>query len=98
MKELPFGDTEIPLEVFEAYLAEISERYNMNTYNILKNNCNHFTNEILNFLTGSDLPDSVLKQHEELNNTGLGQMILPMLENMNNQNNQFLPQMFEGKK
>ncbi len=79
------------------YLTEIGDRYNINTYNILKNNCNHFTSEILSFLTGETLPDWILNQHEELNNTGLGKMILPMLENMNNQNNQFLPQMYEKK-
>jgi hypothetical protein len=95
---MSFGETEIPLELFESYLSEINDRYNMNTYHILENNCNHFTNEILNFLTGQSLPDNILKQHEELNSTPLGQMILPMLQNMSTQNNQFLPQMYEGKK
>jgi hypothetical protein len=70
----------------------------MNTYHILENNCNHFTNDIAQFLTGNPLPDSIIKQHEELSNTPLGKMILPMLDNMSKQNNQFLPQMFEGKK
>jgi hypothetical protein len=95
---MDIGDTEIPYEVFENYLQEINDRYNINTYNILHNNCNHFTHEILTFLTGEPVPDWILKQHEELANTGLGKMIIPMLENMNKQNNQFLPQMFEGKK
>ncbi len=95
---MDLGETEITYELFESYLQDINDRYNINTYNMLHNNCNHFTNEILTFLTGESLPDWVLKQHEEIANTGLGKMILPMLENMNNQNNQFLPQMFEGKK
>ncbi len=92
------SQTEIPLEIFQSYLEEINDRFHMGTYNFLTNNCNHFTNEILNFLTGESLPDNILKQHEELNGTGLGAMILPMLEGMNAQNNQFLPQMYEGKK
>lgn len=70
----------------------------MDTYHILHNNCNHFTNEIVSFLTGSPLPDWILKQHDEIANTSLGRMILPMLEQMSTQNNQFMPQMFEGKK
>jgi hypothetical protein len=90
--------TEIPLELFQSYLEEINDRYNINTYHFINNNCNHFTNEILNFLTGEILPDHVLKQHEEIKGTPLGNMILPMLENMNAQNNQFFPQMYEGKK
>lgn len=92
------GETEIPLDVFESYLKEIEGQYHMGTYHILKNNCNHFTHEILAFLTGEGLPENILNQHEELANTSLGKMILPMLENMNTQNNQFLPQMYEGKK
>jgi hypothetical protein len=70
----------------------------MGTYHILHNNCNHFTDEICEFLTGNKLPDYVVKQHEEIVNTPMGSMILPMLEGMSNNNNQFLPQMFEGKK
>ena len=86
------------MELFESYLQEINDRYNINTYHILNNNCNHFTNEILNFLVGNPLPDWILKQHDEIANTSLGKMILPMLEQMSTQNNQFMPQMFEGKK
>ncbi len=37
-----------------------------------------------------------MKQHEEIVNTPLGKMFMPMLEQMSNQNNQFLPNMFEG--
>lgn len=68
----------------------------METYNFLHNNCNHFTHEISEFLTGNPLPDYVLKQHEQLNGTPFGQMILQMLGNSQNQN--FVPQAFEGKK
>jgi hypothetical protein len=48
------------------------------------------------FLTGQELPNYVMKQHEEIVNTPLGKMFMPMLEQMSNQNNQFLPNMFEG--
>ena len=37
-----------------------------------------------------------MKQHEELLNTPMGKMFLPMIEQMNNQNNQFLPNLIEG--
>ena len=85
------------MDLFESYLEEINERYNIDTYHILNNNCNHFTNEIVNFLVGNPLPDWILKQHDEIANTSLGKMILPMLEQMSTQNNQFMPQMFEKK-
>jgi hypothetical protein len=70
----------------------------MGTYHVLHNNCNHFTDEICEFLTGQKLPEYVTKQHEEISQTPLGKMILPMLESMSGANNQFLPQMYEGKK
>jgi hypothetical protein len=69
----------------------------MDKYHILENNCNHFSNEICEFLTGKSIPDNVLKQHEQIMDTNLGKFIMPMLQNMSNNNNQFLPQMYEKK-
>ena len=96
VKEIDFGYTEKKKEELEIYLKEIDGKYNMGTYNILYNNCNHFTDAVAYFLTGKHLPDSILKQHEQLLNTPMGQMIRPFLEQMSQQNNQFLPNMFEG--
>lgn len=96
-KEIKFGYTELPIELFKEYLRELNDKFNTNTYNILYNNCNHFTNEIANFLTGSNIPDNILNQHKELYNSPMGKMILPMLESMNNQNPESFPNMFEGR-
>ena len=97
MKEIHFGETEISLEIFKEYLNELNNRFNVNTYHILNNNCNHFTNEIAFFLSGKTIPDNILKQHMELYNSPMGKMILPMLEKMNDQNSQAFPNMFENK-
>ena len=40
------GYTEVPEEVFETFLDEIRERYTMQTYDILHNNCNAFSEEV----------------------------------------------------
>jgi len=82
--------------MFEEYLKEIDSKFSFQTYNIIHNNCNHFTNDIAQFLTGQELPNYIMKQHEELLNTPMGKMFLPMIEQMNNQNNQFLPNLIEG--
>ena len=37
------GETEVPLELFEEFLAERAPAYTMQTYNLLRHNCNHFT-------------------------------------------------------
>ncbi len=97
VKEIDFGYTNKSQSDLEKYLKEIDGKYNIGTYNILYNNCNHFTDAVAYFLTGKHLPDSILKQHEQLLNTPMGQMIRPYLEQMSQQNNQFLPNMFEGR-
>jgi len=97
LREVNFGETEIPLELFREYLSELNAKFNTKTYHILNNNCNHFTNEIAFFLCGKTLPDNILNQHNELNNTPMGSYILPMLEKMNQGNSQTFPNMFERK-
>ena len=97
VKELDFGYTTKTEADLKAYIKSINNQFTMNTYNILNHNCNHFTDAALYFLVGKHLPDSILKQHEELLNTPMGQMVRPLLEGMSQGNNAFLPNMFEGR-
>ena len=46
--------------MFDDYIKEINSKYSMETYNFLHNNCNHFTHEISEFLTGNPLLREVL--------------------------------------
>ena len=39
------GETEIPKEVFEEYLGEISHKYTQEKYHVIDHNCNNFTDE-----------------------------------------------------
>ena len=97
VKELDFGYTTKTEADLKAYIKSINNQFTMNTYNILNHNCNHFTDAALYFLVGKHLPDSILKQYEELLNTPMGQMVRPLLERMSQGNNAFLPNMFEGR-
>ena len=97
VKELDFGYTNKTQADLSAYIKSINSQFTMSTYDVLRHNCNHFTDAALFFLVGKHLPDSILKQHEEILNTPMGQMVRPMLENMSRGgNNAFLPNMFEG--
>ena len=97
VKEIEFGYTNKTMEEFQSFIKSINSQFTMNTYDVLRHNCNHFTDEALFYLVGKHLPSSILKQHEEILNTPMGQMIRPMLENMSRGgNNAFLPNMFEG--
>ena len=97
VKELDYGYTNKTKEDLQNYIKSINNDFTINTYDVLKHNCNHFTDAALFFLVGKHLPDSILKQHEQILNTPMGQMLRPMLENMSQGgNNAFLPNMFEG--
>lgn len=96
VKEIDFGFTKKTQNELQDFIKTINSKFTMNTYNVLNNNCNHFTDAALFFLVGKHLPDPILKQHEEILSTPMGQMLRPMLENLSNQNNAFLPNMFEG--
>ena len=85
-------------EDLKNYIKSINSQFTVDTYNVLNHNCNHFTDAALFFLVGKHLPNSILKQHEEILNTPMGQMFRPMLENMSRGNNAFLPNMFEGNR
>ena len=73
------GDTEVPQEMFHDFLLDIKDRFTFTTYNIVSNNCNHFTNECAVFLVDKPIPDFALKQAEEFFATPLGQQIQPLV-------------------
>lgn len=50
--------TEVPPDMVEQLVADVQPRYRPQDYNLLFNNCNHFTNELGLLLTGEGLPVS----------------------------------------
>eukprot|EP00291_Cryptomonas_curvata_P007298 CAMPEP_0172192564 /NCGR_PEP_ID=MMETSP1050-20130122/24398_1 /TAXON_ID=233186 /ORGANISM="Cryptomonas curvata, Strain CCAP979/52" /LENGTH=112 /DNA_ID=CAMNT_0012867881 /DNA_START=12 /DNA_END=347 /DNA_ORIENTATION=+ len=56
---VPLGDTHIPKDVFQDFLQEIGPRFSMETYDLLQNNCNNFSQEVAMFLTGRALPPHI---------------------------------------
>ena len=55
-----FRYTQIPQEVLDDYIGELSQVFTQEAYNLLTNNCNNFSNELSLFLTGSPIPVSPL--------------------------------------
>jgi len=43
------GKTAVPPEIFIDALEGFRDRFNMNSYDLLKNNCNNFTNEVWSY-------------------------------------------------
>ena len=73
-KEL--GETHIPEDVFIEFLQEISSRFSMESYDLLHNNCNNFSNECSIFLTGTPIPEYITSLPSEVLNTPLGEVNL----------------------
>jgi len=94
IKEIDMGETEIPKEIFTDFLKEISPKFAMEKYDLFDNNCNNFTNECCEFLTGKPLPDYIIGLPKEVLGTPLGQMIKPMITQMQNNMTQNANPMF----
>lgn len=82
IRVLDLGVTHIPKEVFEDYLQEITPRYTAESYKLLSHNCNNFSNEIAQFLVGTSIPDYILQLPNEVLNSPMGPLILPMIQNL----------------
>eukprot|EP00282_Hemiselmis_andersenii_P024451 CAMPEP_0172019268 /NCGR_PEP_ID=MMETSP1041-20130122/12546_1 /TAXON_ID=464988 /ORGANISM="Hemiselmis andersenii, Strain CCMP439" /LENGTH=150 /DNA_ID=CAMNT_0012674431 /DNA_START=48 /DNA_END=497 /DNA_ORIENTATION=- len=85
VQRVPLGRTHIPREVMEEFLEEISPRFTFETYHVLSNNCNNFSNELAVFLTGGGIPQHILDLPKEALSTPLGAMISQMLAPRTNQ-------------
>ena len=79
IEELPLGETELPQELLEEYLADISHKYTAEKYNLIEHNCNMFTNDIAEFLTGKGIDRKYVDQAKNLIESPMGQMFKPML-------------------
>jgi len=82
VREIDMGTTEIPEEIFLDFLREIGPKFAMEKYDLFTNNCNNFTDECCSFLTGKPLPDFITGLPKEVLGTSLGQMIKPMIDQM----------------
>ncbi|KAG0504876.1 hypothetical protein M758_N012300 [Ceratodon purpureus] len=76
------GTTQVPQEIFEEYLQDIQPRYTQETYNLMKHNCNNFSDEICQFLVGSSIPEYILRLPEEIMNSPMGPLLRPLIENL----------------
>jgi hypothetical protein len=56
---IDLGMTFITEDVFQEFLTTISERYTMEKYHLLYHNCNTFSNEVAQFLTGQSIPSHI---------------------------------------
>ncbi|KAI4319327.1 hypothetical protein MLD38_032935 [Melastoma candidum] len=82
LRVVELGITHVPKDVFEIYLQEISPRYTAETYSLLTHNCNNFSNEVAQFLIGKSIPEYILNLPNEVMNSPMGSLILPIIQNL----------------
>lgn len=87
VKEIKLGETEITIDDFQSFIKDIENEFTFDKYHIFKNNCNHFTNTAAEFLVGEGIPEDILKQSLEFENTPIGKMIEGFQVNMNGNQN-----------
>lgn len=63
-------------------VAELRERFHDQSYDLLSNNCNNFTDEMSKLLLSTGIPNHIVGLPEEVMSTPFGQMIKPMLTGM----------------
>jgi len=68
--------------VFDEYLKDISHKYQAEKYDLINHNCNMFTNDIAEFLTGKGIGSEYVDQAKTLLETPMGQMFKPFLMQM----------------
>ncbi|GAM26092.1 hypothetical protein SAMD00019534_092670 [Acytostelium subglobosum LB1] len=79
MEVIELGNTDIPQEVFVDFLEGMRSRFSMDSYHLIDNNCNHFSNECSNFLLGTPIPNHIVGLPQEVMSTPFGMMIQPLI-------------------
>ncbi|XP_065560568.1 uncharacterized protein LOC136027343 isoform X3 [Artemia franciscana] len=79
-KIVELGRTQVSEEILGEYIKELStQRFRSGTYNLLKHNCNNFSEDLATFLTGRSIPKYILDLPDSVLNTPLGPTLLPFL-------------------
>lgn len=70
------GTTELPWDLIEEYVQnDLQEEWNAESYHLLQHNCNHFSEELAQFLTGHSIPEYIKQLAPQVAATPLGQML-----------------------
>lgn len=85
VKEIALGSTELTKQELDDYVLSVQDQFSEQTYDIFKNNCNHYSNNLAELLTGDQIPSEYLNQAKEFENTQIGAFIKQMNEAMKSQ-------------
>lgn len=76
----PIGRTQKTLEEFLTWVSQQRRNgFGPMDYNLLTNNCNHFTQAAVRYLVGVDIPEDIRNMIPRIMSTPLGRMLAPMI-------------------
>lgn len=73
------GETFVDKELVHDYLEDMKKEYHDNSYDLFKHNCNHFSDDLSQFLVGKHIPEKIRSLPEVVLSTPMGQMFSQML-------------------
>lgn len=79
MEVVDLGTTYVSTEIFEEYLVDLRSEYHDFSYDLFQHNCNHFSNEVSEFLTGNQIPEKIRTLPQRVLSTPAGQALAQML-------------------
>jgi len=83
LQKVDLGTTEIPFDVFMDYLDELGKTsFKADKYNLFHHNCNTFSSEVAQFLTGNDIPAHITQLPQDVLSTPFGAMLQPLVDSM----------------
>ncbi|KAK9862241.1 hypothetical protein WJX84_006612 [Apatococcus fuscideae] len=82
---IKLGETQLPADLVQEFVQDQADTFTAFNYDLFHHNCNHYSNELSNFLVGHGIPDHITSLPQEVLATPFGQMIAPMLGGMQQQ-------------
>ncbi|XP_065838160.1 uncharacterized protein [Oscarella lobularis] len=79
---IDMGNSHVPEEIFNEYLISLKDDFSPSSYHLLEHNCNNFSAEIVQFLTGNPIPQHITNLPQEVMSTPFGAMLKPILDSM----------------
>ncbi|XP_042201004.1 desumoylating isopeptidase 1 [Callorhinchus milii] len=80
---IDLGTTEVTEEIFMDYLSSLGESsFRGECYKLFEHNCNTFSNEVSQFLTGKKIPSHIMDLPAEILSTPFGQLIKPIVDSV----------------
>ncbi|KAJ8263926.1 hypothetical protein GJAV_G00143150 [Gymnothorax javanicus] len=77
------GDTEVTEDIFMEYLSSLGESsFKGESYRLFEHNCNSFSNEVAQFLTGNKIPSYITDLPAEVLSTPFGRALGPLLDSI----------------